>query len=1112
MSDQAYQFFIEEASELLQVIESGLLGLRQERTTAKVHEIMRAAHSIKGGSASVQLDAIKSISHRLEDIFKALYDETVEIDTELETWLLQAYDCLHQPLSEQIATGYHDPEAALANAAPVFAQIEERLSDALKAAEDYIPSSSDLGIDLVSSIFEVDVAQELERLTLVKENPSEYQVAGELRASAEVFAGFAELLNLPGFGEIARLANKAVEVNPEKAIEILHVALANFQSAREQVLAGDRASGGKPSQTLIALTEKSSVLEESESEANDRGQEINEFNNNGFDLSSVFLDDVFGEVEQPLEISAPSVGEAFDSFALDEVFGEAEQPIEIADSPAAEAFDSLALDEVFGEAEQPLEIAENQNGMATSLSLDDVFGSEEIPAESSNRETAEPVEVETTQSLEEALQSIETIFETLPTIETISTPALEAKATPQSPSPSQDETANRQQKNIVPGVSVKVDLNRLERMNNLVGELTINRNSLSLQNEQLHNKVKELLRRFSRFEGIAGQLRDMSDRMLVNPMNSPIKNLKSGEIVNDNRVNQTYPVNSQFSIQSDRNNLTSTDDFDSLEMDRYSQVHSLLQEVFEEIMQLEEAVEDITLFSEQSNQTIEQQRKMLVSLRDELMWSRMLPLGDVVSRFPRVLRDLSAKYHKPVNLKMAGTDALIDKAVLEKLYDPLLHLVRNAFDHGLETQDIRVQQGKNQEGEITINAYHQGNQTIVEIKDDGAGINYEKIVNKAVERGLLSSEQAASMSQERLLDLIFEPGFSTAKEVSEISGRGVGLDIVRSQLRSIKGTVSVSSSIGKGTTFTLRLPLTLTIIKLLVCLVGSTPVALPSDSIEEIIIPTPDRIKKSGQGTFLYWQRKLIPIYRLADLLEYRCVVPSTMLSKALTSVNIPEDWALPILILRRDRQFFALEIDRLIVEQELVIKPFGSALPAPNYTYGCTILGDGSLIPVIDGILLIERILDRGGSVIRSSDSSASLEITSKPTIQATTVLIVDDSTTLRRTLELSLEKVGYRVLQARDGREALKQLEENSNVQLVICDVEMPNMNGFEFLAQRRRNSTIADIPVAMLTSRSNDKHRKLAMQLGAQAYFTKPYIEQEFLGDIKKLMNYERATVNN
>ena len=250
--DHAYQYFIQEAPELLQVIESELLTLRADRSTAKVHNMMRAAHSLKGGSASVGLETIKTLAHSLEDIFKALFNPELEVDTEIESLLLQAYDCLRLPTMEQITTGHFNSDQAMAAAEPVFAEIEARFGDFIGGSAD-LPGSIELGVDIALSIFEVDIAEGLDRLEAVLATPETKEVAGELRAQAEVFAGIAELLNLPGFGAIAQTAIAAVDAHPAQALQITQVALADFQAARLAVMAGDRTVGGAPSLALAKL-------------------------------------------------------------------------------------------------------------------------------------------------------------------------------------------------------------------------------------------------------------------------------------------------------------------------------------------------------------------------------------------------------------------------------------------------------------------------------------------------------------------------------------------------------------------------------------------------------------------------------------------------------------------------------------------------------------------------------------------------------------------------------------------------------------------------------------------------------------------------------------------
>ena len=1108
--DQAYQFFIEEAQELLQTLETGLLTLGEDRSTNQVHELMRAAHSLKGGAASVDLDAIKLLAHRLEDFFKALYSDKVDFDSELESLLLEAYDCLRSPLIEQMETGNFDAEVALVTAEPIFTQIEELLGDALKEADHYFPSASDLGIDIVHSIFEVDVAQLIEYLAKVLTEPNNYDVTRELEAKAEVFIEFAELFSLPGFGEIAQSTLAALHNHPKKAVEIGNLMLIDCQSAREIVLAGDRSRGGEPSRALLTLSQSESSASSEDTES----QEI-------FSLDNVFGEDLDITVEES-ESSFVNQESIPETISLDNVFGgELDTNLEESESSSVNQEsipETISLDNIFG---GDLDITEEQE-RTPEISLDNVFGGDlDIPVQLSltNKDNAnnssalddsqaiDRLEIPQPNNLDEAIESIEQVFTKLPPLQNSLVPSLNLKPQEKVNKVSENKVKSDQQnKNKITNLTVRIDLNRLERMNNLIGELVINRNSLSLQNEQLQDNVQDIVRKFSRFHQITVQLREFSDQILIE----------------SERPQHNYLASNSNQFSTSNNSQT---EFDSLEMDQYSHFHTLLQKVLEEMIQLEEGVEDIALFARQSDLTIKQQRQMLGQMRDELMWARMLPLEQIMQRFPRMLRDLSKKHHKPVTLKMTGTGVLVDKAVLEKLYDPLMHLLRNAFDHGIEIAEVRRQQGKAAKGNITIRAYYQGNQTVIEVQDDGQGLNLNKIASKAIKQGLLSAEQARMATKEELLDLIFEAGFSTADKVSELSGRGVGMNIVRSQLQLLKGTIKVDSYPSKGTTFTLQLPLTLTIAKLLVCSLGSTAFALPSDSIEEIIIPKSDQLKLSGGQRFLFWGGQLIPIYAVKELLNYRCTIYTAgVRSKTFDTVASPADWALPLLLLRLGQQLFALEIDKLITEQELVIKPFGKAITPPSYTYGCTILGDGTLLPVINGVVLINEVL--GISSVQKQNNEQPLyelelsenldlgednnSIAKVPTkiISTSTILIVDDSTALRRTMALSLEKQGYRVLQAGDGRQALDQLKDYPGINLIICDIEMPNMNGFEFLSVRRRDSLLVQIPVVMLTSRSGEKHRSLAKQLGANGYFTKPYIEQEFISELRTILEEKRS----
>jgi two-component system, chemotaxis family, sensor histidine kinase and response regulator PixL len=682
--------------------------------------------------------------------------------------------------------------------------------------------------------------------------------------------------------------------------------------------------------------------------------------------------------------------------------------------------------------------------------------------------------------------------------------------------------------------TVRVNVEHLEHLNYTIGELLTNQNRQSLQNEQLKQSVRTLLARLHQHQQLLSQLQDWSDRQFVDAEQRQL-----GQWAMENPLYLIHNPTPQIQIQNQ---------FDSLELDRYNEAQLLVQSILEDAVQLAEATEAIDLFAKQSDQTLDKQRRLLSSARDGLMEARMLPLAEIFGRFPRVLKQLEVSHNKRVELELRGNEVLVDKEVAQKLYDPLLHLVRNAFDHGIESPAVRKQLGKPQKGLISISASHRGRHLVIEIRDDGQGLNFDRIRQRAIEL-LFSPERVNTLNEAQLTDLLFEPGFSTAAEVNDLSGRGIGLDVVRAQLQSLQGSVTVESRPGKGTTFTLQIPLNLTLAKLLICQAGDRFYALFTDAIVSIIIPQAEQIRAWEGGKVLRWSQgidnpgttasselarfsnqaqtteRLVPIHQLGQVLDYFSS-PSTLAFQTQLSF-VPKEKARPVILIRCEDTLIGLEVDQLMGEQELVIRPLGSTIVPPSYIYGGSILADGRLTLVLDVGALSQYILAQQtdnsieGDFVSSTThvlssrpeqrllppqnraalpAPSAVDVTAKP---SNVVLLVDDSITLRQTLSLTLQKAGYQVLQAKDGYEAIEQLGSHTLIQLVICDIEMPRMNGFEFLKYRQQDSALLKIPVIILTSRSGDKHRLIATELGATAYITKPFLEHKLLETVNQAM---------
>ncbi|QSJ15416.1 hybrid sensor histidine kinase/response regulator [Nostoc sp. UHCC 0702] len=647
-----------------------------------------------------------------------------------------------------------------------------------------------------------------------------------------------------------------------------------------------------------------------------------------------------------------------------------------------------------------------------------------------------------------------------------------------------------------PENTVRVPSKQLEQINDLFGELIVQRNGLNSQIEKLRKLVRHLSQRMQLLDRENQELRRECDKITT-------KNAISGrERSLADESEQTQSI---------------TRDFDGLEMDRYNELNLRSQEVMETIVQVQEVSTDIQLSVDDTDQIARKLSKTSKQLQTKLTHIRMRPLSDLVERFPRALRDLNVEYGKNVQLKIEGGNTLIERSILEALNDPLMHLLRNAFDHGIEDSATRQALGKPEQGLIEIKASHRGNRTIITIRDDGQGISLEKIRSRALAMKL-DAGLIESATDEELLSLIFEPGFSTSDQVTALSGRGVGMDVVRNNLKLVRGDIKVDTEPGIGTTFTLSVPFTLSVARVLLIESNKMLLAFPTDVISEVFLLQNDRIFPMSGSEVLNWQGTMLPLIRLGRYFEFNCPRHDSPELETPPAIN-----ASSVLIVKGNNQPVAIQVDRCWGEQEVAIRQVEGNIPLPEGFNNCTILGDGRVVALVNINELLYWIASNQRTPRNNQLPSARLKtpflflnaekLPATPAKQKGTILIVDDSINVRRFLALTLEKGGYQVEQAKDGQDALEKLESGLKVQAVICDIEMPRLDGYGFLGRINSNINIKNIPVAMLTSRSSNKHRQLAMQLGASAYFSKPYNEQELLRTLEEMIRSvaETATLN-
>ena len=619
---------------------------------------------------------------------------------------------------------------------------------------------------------------------------------------------------------------------------------------------------------------------------------------------------------------------------------------------------------------------------------------------------------------------------------------------------------------------VRVPVSQLKQFNTLFEQLVLNRNSIGLRLEQLQNVVALMSQRMFQMERSNTQLKQWYDHASIEGLLSEKEQLVSASASLDKKQQ---------------------DSFDSLEMDRYSDIHLICQEQIETIVQLQEVATDISLGVQEVNQSVRDLYYTTKSMQGNVTRTQMLPFTEAVKRFPRVIRDLNLQFNKKVDLKILGETTLLDRLVIEALSDPLMHLLRNSFDHGIEDSQTRIAAGKPESGTITIQANNLGTHNIITLTDDGGGISLDKIRDRIRQMGLTQAE-ITQLSETELLDFIFEPGFSTAEKVTELSGRGVGMDVVRTNLQEIRGDVRINTEPGKGTTFILRIPFTLSILRVAIVEQGEFIFAIPADSMKELIAVEPELMLSSVKERHITWNQTEIPLIEIEKVLSYN----ASRHTLSLTGNPIINQTI--TLVVGNNNSFAALKLSRFWNEQESTIRTIDSPIPLPPGVISSVVFGDGKVIPLIDPLALVTKSLSDRLTEARSGLDVT--EISHLPTVK--TILVVDDSINVRRYLSLTLEKAGYRVEQAKDGREAVDKLLEGLVAQAVICDVEMPRLDGYGVLEEIKERPEFSNLPIAMLTSRSNEKHRKLAFNLGAAAYFSKPYNEQQLLEKLSEILN--------
>ena len=601
---------------------------------------------------------------------------------------------------------------------------------------------------------------------------------------------------------------------------------------------------------------------------------------------------------------------------------------------------------------------------------------------------------------------------------------------------------------------IRISADLVEKMIDLSGENSINRSRIEMELGQLGGTLNEMELAIKR---LADQLRRMEGE------------LESQIIAKHGSENSRYA------------------DFDPLEMDQYSSLNQLSKSLAESASDLVDFKSTLADKIRDAEGLLLQQSRIQAEIQESLMRTRLVPFSRLLPRLQRIVRQTSSTLNRPTELVVNNTEGELDRTILERLVTPFEHMLRNAVDHGIEDPAQRAAANKPEVGKIELNITRQGTDVVVTFVDDGKGIDDAKIKEKALSLGLIKADQ--NLDKNEILQYIFHPGFTTAQSVTQISGRGVGLDVVQSEIKALGGHVSVDSTLGQGTIFSIRVPTTVAVSDALMVKVGDQQFAVPLAQIDRIVRIAPTTLESyfnSNEDFFQIDNQN----YKLRYLSEFVGNQPLPRLSHV--------GHSLPVLLIKGSTgQSIALLVDQLIGSRgQIVVKPIGQQFSSIGAIAGATILGDGQVCLILDGQNIARQIL----ATHRTKQASDQREIQRRNTRRL--IMIVDDSVTVRKVTSRLLERQGYDIVTAKDGVDAIEQLE-NVKPDLMLLDIEMPRMDGFEVTNLVRHHDMHSNLPIIMITSRTGEKHRDRAFSLGVTHYMGKPFQETELLANIEQLL---------
>jgi len=628
--------------------------------------------------------------------------------------------------------------------------------------------------------------------------------------------------------------------------------------------------------------------------------------------------------------------------------------------------------------------------------------------------------------------------------------------------PSIFEPEDDSQLKTMPAEQVRVRADTLDNLVNFAGEVSIYRSRLEQQVNSFRFNLQELDETVERFRG---QLR-------------------------------TFEIETEAQIQTRKEETLSSEHehFDPLEFDRFTQMQQISRSMLESMNDIDSLRNILSSLNRESETLLVQQSRVNTELQEGLMGTRLVPFDKQVTRLKRIVRQTSSEIGNQVSIEFEGVELELDRAIVERMMPPIEHMIRNAIAHGIEMPEERKATGKKEQGSLVFSMKREGADVVFQIKDDGAGIDFDAIKNKAIESGLINKD--ADVPEKFLIDMILESGFSTADEVTQIAGRGVGMDVVNNEIKQLGGVLNIDTAKGKGTIFTVSMPLSLAVTRALMIYVGDSMYAVPLlsvEGVERVSHETLIELQASEHSTYK-WIDEDFHYVHLGHLMDG--IEPS-----------LPGAGNKSALLMVRSGDFkAALHIEGLVGSREIVMKPVGPQISSLRGISGATIMGDGRVVLILDPGVLIRLALAESEAGYHEIEPELKETEQTVDENKLPTVMVVDDSITVRKVTSRFLERNELEVIQAKDGVDALTQLLDVIP-DVMLLDVEMPRMDGFELAINMRNDERLKNIPIIMITSRTGQKHRDRAMNIGVNMYMGKPYNEVELLENIHLLLNTEQ-----